>query len=75
MGRFLSQKDMSAARHEQEVHNSLIKRGEMPNADQIVRSQHVVCGCGAEGCIFISNRRETPEQLEFDKKHGIQHYY
>lgn len=52
-GRFLSPKDLSAARHEQERINSLIKRGEF-DSSKIASYQHVVYGCGAEGCIFIS---------------------
>lgn len=52
-GRFLSQKDMSAARHEWEVLQSRLKRGEIVDADKIVRLHHIVCGCGAEGCIFM----------------------
>ena len=54
MGRFLSQKDMSSAKFAMEVFNSAIKRGDIKEADKIVRLHHVVCGCGAEGCIFIS---------------------
>lgn len=53
MGRFLSQKDISAAKYETEVYNARVKRGEI-NADEISRTQHVVCGCGAEGCIFMT---------------------
>jgi hypothetical protein len=54
-GRFLTQKDMSAAKHEQEVWNSLVKRGKIDESNRD-RFAHVVCGCGAEGCIFISGR-------------------
>jgi hypothetical protein len=57
-GRRLSQKDMAAARHTTEVFNSLRNRGEIKDADKIVRERHIVCGCGAEGCIFISAQRE-----------------
>jgi hypothetical protein len=53
MGRYLSPKDISAAKYEEEVMNSLLKRGEIKDSDKIVRFRHIVCGCGAEGCIFI----------------------
>jgi hypothetical protein len=53
MGRFLSQKDMSTAKYQQEVLNSRLKRKEIPNPENIVRTHHVVCGCGDEGCIFM----------------------
>lgn len=52
-GRFLTPKDMSAAKFETEVRNSQIKRG-MINPANYVRENHIVCGCGNEGCIFIS---------------------
>jgi len=71
MGRFLSQKEMSNARHTQEVFNSMLKRGEVYNADKIVREHMVVCGCGVEGCMFVSLvRTETEEQ----KKQRFDHY-
>jgi len=59
MGRRLNQVDMAAARHATEVDNSRRKptRNVVPEAERIIRTEHVVCGCGAEGCIFISHRR------------------
>lgn len=62
MGRRLTPKDISAARHEEEVYNSMLKRGEIKEAEKIGRTQLVVCGCGAEGCIFISTvpREKNP---------------
>jgi uncharacterized UPF0160 family protein len=63
MGRRLTPKDISAARHEMEVVNSMRKRGEVKAADKIVRESHIVCGCGVEGCIFIHlHRNETEEE-------------
>lgn len=53
MGKFLSSKDISAARHEQEVINSMTNRGEILK-HKYVREYYVVCGCGVEGCGFIS---------------------
>ncbi len=59
MGRFLTGRDMASAKHEEEeVYNSMKKRGEVKDADKIVRERHVVCGCGASGCIFISAQRK-----------------
>lgn len=49
MGKFLSKADLMAAKHEQEVFNSKINRGEI-DPTTYVRTQYVVCGCGAEGC-------------------------
>ena len=75
-GRFLSPKDMSAAKHEQEVYNNHLKRGLVRSHDKIVKEMHVVCGCGAEGCIFIHPvRNETDEErdksiAEHNKKMG-----
>lgn len=58
-GRYLSQRDMSAARYDTEVFNSRLKRGEIEDADKIVETRHIVCGCGAEGCIFTCIVREN----------------
>lgn len=60
-GRFMTAKDVSAAKYETEVYNSKVKRGEI-KPEKYVRDQHVVCGCGAEGCIFITHwpRPEAP---------------
>ena len=62
MGRFLSPNDMASAKHQEEVFNSLLNRGEVKSADKIVRSAHVVCGCGNEGCIFLSHTRDETEE-------------
>lgn len=53
---FLSPRALSAARFEQEVYNSRVKRGLIPT-DDVVRTQMVVCGCGIEGCCFVSETR------------------
>lgn len=53
MPRFLNQEDLNAARRVWEIHNSRIKRGEIDDT-KIVRTDHVKCGCGAPGCVFIS---------------------
>lgn len=59
-GRFMSPKDISAAKHVAEVYNSRVKRGEI-DADKISRTHHVVCGCGVEGCIFICKWPKDPQ--------------
>jgi hypothetical protein len=51
--------DMIAARREQDIFNSRLKRGEVDNPHQIVRTLHVICGCGAQGCVFISVQRDS----------------
>jgi hypothetical protein len=62
MGRRLTQVDMAAARYEEEVFNSRLKRGEVKEADEIRRTFHVICGCGVEGCMFMSHIRERDDQ-------------
>jgi len=62
-GRFLSPKDLVAAQHQQEVINSMIKRGEIDTSN-VVRERHVVCGCGAEGCVFISMQKENKDETQ-----------
>jgi uncharacterized UPF0160 family protein len=61
-GRFLSPRDLSAAKHEMEIFNSMLKRGEVKAAERIVKTSHVVCGCGVPGCIFIHAKRDETEE-------------
>ena len=60
MGRRLNGKDLAAAKHETEVFNSMLKRGLIKEPENILRTHHIVCGCGAEGCIFLSHVRSSP---------------
>ncbi len=53
MGKYLTQKEVNIARHEQEIWNSMLKRG-LIDPTTFVRTGYVVCGCGAEGCGFIT---------------------
>lgn len=62
MGKRLSQKEINIARHEQEVWNSMLKRG-MIDPSQFVRTQYIVCGCGAEGCGFITRWMKTQQNV------------
>jgi len=80
-GKYLSLKEVNMARHEQEVWNSMLNRG-LIDPSKFVRTQYVVCGCGAEGCGFITRwmktdgrnadleeqRRLYQEWLEFHKE-------
>lgn len=51
--RFLTQRDMSECKHQSDVQNSRVNRGEIEDgAIQTITP----CGCGAVGC-FIHTRR------------------
>ena len=52
-GKYLTLKEINIAKHEQEVWNSMLKRG-LIDPSKFVRTAYVVCGCGAEGCGFIT---------------------
>ena len=56
-GAWINRFDLNAAKHSSEVFNSMLKRGEIKDADKIVRSILVICRCGAPGCVFISHLR------------------
>lgn len=56
MGRFLTQRDMAIIKLDDSIRNSKIKRGEIDTSNT-AREQHVVCGCGAVGCVFVATRR------------------
>ncbi|MFZ9740806.1 MAG: hypothetical protein ACO3CQ_02820 [Candidatus Nanopelagicaceae bacterium] len=49
--RWMTPKDLSAAVRAQNILNSRVKRGEI---EQPTKYSYVVCGCGEEGCGFIS---------------------
>lgn len=77
-GRRLSANDIASAKHEEEIFNSMLKRGEIRSPDKITKTMHVVCGCGNEGCIFLCHIRNESEEernasiAEYDKKMGYQ---
>jgi hypothetical protein len=52
-GRWLTPKDMAAAKRHEVIWNAHIKRG-LLDLTKIAKMQHVVCGCGEEGCLFIT---------------------
>ena len=69
-GRFLSPKDISAAKLEEEVFNSMLKRGEIKDPDRILRTQHIVCGYGMIGS--YETKEISPERLaKFFVEEGI----
>jgi uncharacterized UPF0160 family protein len=45
-----------------EIFNSMLNRGEVKAAERIVKTSHVVCGCGVPGCIFIHAKRDETEE-------------
>lgn len=56
--RWLTSKDLSAAVRAQNIFNSRVKRGEIDMED-IASTRYVVCGCGEEGCGFMSILRRN----------------
>jgi hypothetical protein len=69
MGRRLTPKDLSAAKFEQEIFNSRIKRGDI-DTNTYVREHYVVCGCGVEGCGFMARwRKSDPGRVDFKEEH------
>jgi len=67
MGRRLSLHEMNAIRHEDDVRNSQIKRGEWkPKTNN---NYHCVCGCGAFACVFVSSIPQTV--LPMDERSNV----
>ena len=64
MGKFLKKEDMIQARKETEIFNARLKRGEVEQPKNILKSYHVVCGCGAPGCIFMNHVRSQPLEIK-----------
>lgn len=62
MGRRLSLKDMNIIKHDIEIRNARIKRGEI--VPKTAREYHVICGCGAVGCNFVVSM--SKEDLEYN---------
>ena len=68
MGRRMTGKDLAAAKFEQEVWNSMVKRGEIDESLG-VRTHYVVCGCGVEGCGFITRWLKTdPWNIDLEQQ-------
>ena len=70
-GRFMSRRDLHEARREQEIWNSMLKRGEI-DPTKFVRTAYVVCGCGAEGCGFITRwLKEYPNVVDLEQQRAL----
>ena len=54
--RWMSPKDLSSAIRAQNILNSKVKRGEI---EVPKHTAYVVCGCGEEGCGFITCIRKV----------------
>lgn len=51
--RWMTKKDIASAIQAQNIFNSRVKRGEI-DVKNILSTRYVVCGCGEEGCGFLS---------------------
>jgi hypothetical protein len=70
-GRFLSKLDIHEARREQEIWNSMLKRG-LIDPSKFVRTQYVVCGCGVRGCGFITQWLKTyPDVVDLEEQRRL----
>ena len=70
-GKFMSRRDLHEARREQEIWNSMLKRGEI-DPTKFVRTAYVVCGCGAEGCGFITRwLKEYPNVVDLEQQRAL----
>lgn len=49
----MTKKDIASAIRAQNIFNSRVKRGEI-DVKNILSTRYVVCGCGEEGCGFLS---------------------
>lgn len=68
MGKYLTQKEVNIARHEQEVWNSMLNRG-LIDPSKFVRTGYVVCGCGAEGCGFVTRwMKDYPQVVDLEQQ-------
>ena len=53
INRWMTKKDIVSAIRAQNIFNSRVKRGEI-DVKNILSTRYVVCGCGEEGCGFLS---------------------
>lgn len=51
--RWMTKKDIASAIRAQNIFSSRVKRGEI-DVKNILSTRYVVCGCGEEGCGFLS---------------------
>lgn len=67
-GKFMTKRDLHEARREQEIWNSMLKRG-LIDPSEFVRTAYVVCGCGAEGCGFITQwMKDYPHVVDLEQQ-------
>ena len=67
-GKFLSRLALREARREQEIWNSMLKRG-LIDPSQFVRIAYVKCGCGREGCGFIARwMKNQPNVVDLEQQ-------
>lgn len=67
-GKFLTKRDLHEARREQEIWNSMLKRG-LIDPSKFVRTAYAVCGCGAEGCGFITRwMKDYPNVVDLEQQ-------
>lgn len=67
-GKFMSKLDIHEARREQEIWNSMLKRG-LIDPSKFVRTAYVVCGCGAPGCGFITRwMKDQPNVIDLEQQ-------
>lgn len=59
-GRRLTALDIQEAKRAEEIYNSQVNRGDIDISNR-GSTRHVVCGCGVEGCIFISTQSRQSE--------------
>lgn len=57
--KFLTPIDLASVKHDNEVFNSQLARGEIKNPEQIVRIHNIKCGCGVQGCTFVYAERNS----------------
>jgi hypothetical protein len=69
--KFQTLRGMGVMRHDMDVFNARLRRGEIENADDIVRTQYIICGCGAEGCGFHSVLRRHDENARVMREEGL----
>ena len=64
----MTKRDLHEARREQEIWNSMLKRG-LIDPSKFVRTAYVVCGCGAEGCGFITRwMKDYPNVVDLEQQ-------
>lgn len=67
----MSKLDIHEARREQEIWNSMLKRG-LIDPSKFVRTAYVVCGCGEPGCGFITRwMKDQPNVVDLKEQQEL----